>query len=567
MICSKCGKECADGTKFCTECGAEIIAAETAQVEESVVTETEVPEETVAADVENSVSEAETEPEEVTEPAKADKEKPEKKKTVKEKKPGNKGIGKVIGIIAAVIVLILLCKAIFSGGSEYVTAGKNAIYTVERVNDDVIVLMENGKVIETGMERCRSVTYSQDRTIACFINEDDALLVIKKGKLVKTGIEGASNMQVSAYGDTIAYFTDTKDGFGTLNLYYTKNGKKKEIEEDVLVGSAVLSPNGETVAFVADYKESDNFRGYYSINGKKPVEVGKEKRVFAIADKAAYIYYMDDDRIYAMKKKKDAEKLASDMRYVDAFMNADCTEIMFINDDKTYISVKAGEKQKVSNEEFSRIVLPLDSMQAETYQNTRRGGINVTFTGADSLKEQVFYTGSRIVYVSKKGEGSTLASSVMDLAIAEDRESLVYLSYGGDVSKLTDFSKGGKETRLGGSDTEAEELYADGDLKYIYYINEDEELWCIKGKKAKKIANDVTAAAVTADGKNCYYVVEKEDLYYSQKAGKGKKITSSDDGVSCVRLGNDVMVGVGKGGDIVMSLVDGKKLKELFTME
>ena len=34
--------------------------------------------------------------------------------------------------------------------------------------------------------------------------------------------------------------------------------------------SAVLSPDGETVAYVADYEASDDFYGYYSVKGKKP---------------------------------------------------------------------------------------------------------------------------------------------------------------------------------------------------------------------------------------------------------------------------------------------------------
>ncbi|MGN1083682.1 MAG: hypothetical protein ACI4QX_01645, partial [Lachnospiraceae bacterium] len=478
----------------------------------------------------------------------------------------NKNILKVVGAVAAVLVLILLIKAICSGGKEYVTLSKDAVLTIEELDDKVLAVMSEGKVLELDAEECNSVKYSQNRAVACFLNEDDALIVIKKGKAVKTGIEEASGIMVSAYGDTIAYFTDVEGNFGTLNLYYTKNGKKKEIAEEVLTGSVVLSPNGETVAFVGDYEASDDFKGYYSVNGKKPVALGKEKRIFAIADKAAYVYYTDDDRIYAQKKKKDEEKLASDIYYTTVFLNADNTEMLFVNDDKTYLTVKAGEKVKVSNEEFGAILLPTGSAQGYVYQRANRGGIEVNYTGVDTFEEQLFSGGGKLIYMNKKNVTSTVASNIMDFAMAEDGESFVYVDYSGDIIRVTDFNKGGKETEIG-DDAEALELYAGGNLKYVYYINADDELCCIKGKKTKKIADDVTSAAISADGKLCYYVVEEEELCYSSKAGKEKKITSSDDEIECGQYYDMVIVVMENDDEEIVSVMDGKKLKELYTEE
>lgn len=569
MVCNKCGKECADDAKFCTNCGTELTVPESVQPEEAAVTQAEETEaaETVPVEAEAPAEEAEAPVPEAEAEEKEEKKAPGRaveKKAAKEKKPANKNIGKVIGAAAAVLVLILLFRALFSGGKDYITPGKHAILRIEETEKTVLVLMEDGKTVDTGMESCDYAAYSQDRTVACFVNEDDALIVIRKGKVVKTGIEDVRSFQISAYGDTIAYFTDTAGSYGTLNLYYTKNGKKKEIAEEILRDSVVLSPNGETVAFVGDYEAGDDFKGYYSINGKKPVEVGKEKRVFAIADKAAYIYYVDDDRIYAKKKKKDAEKLASSVYYVKAFLNEDCTEILFLNDGKTYISVKAGEKKKVSNDEFERLVLPADGLQASVSQSVSRGSIRVTFTGAETFEEQIFASGRRLIYLDKKHEGNTVSSSVSQCVMAENRKSLIYLNYSGDIVRVKDFDKGGKETYISGDDAEADVLYADGSLTYVYYINDDDELCCIKGNKTKKIADDVTAAAISPDGKMCYYVVEGEELCYSKKAGKGKKITSSEDGISCIRYFNSILVNVMDDDESTISMMEGKKLRNLY---
>lgn len=584
MVCNKCGMECADDAKFCTNCGTELTAEESVQAEA---------EETAAAVTEDGEMEAAGEPEAAEagpaeetaeEPAQAaevpvqeqKEEKEEKKeekkapaevkekKAEKEKKPANKNIIKAVGVVAALLLLFLLFRGCFSKGKDYIVPGKNAVIAIDETEDLVLAVMGNGKALDTEMEEADYAAYSQDRSVACFVNEDDALVVIRKGKVVKTGIEDTRRFQISTYGDTIAYFTDVSGDFGTLNLYYTKNGKKKEIAEEVLIDSVVLSPDGETVAFVGDYEARDDFKGYYSIGGKKPVEVGKEKRVFAIADKAAYLYYVDDDRIYAKKKKKDAEKLASGIYYVSALVNEDCTELLFLNDGKTYLSVKAGEKKKVSNDELEKLVLPAEALQVTKTQNMARGSIRVTFTGADTFEEQVFSAGTRLVYLDKKHEGNAIAAAVRQCIIAENRENLVYVNVMGDVIRVEDFDKGGKETQVGDEDAEAQYLYADGSLKYVYYINEDDELYCIKGKKGKKIADDVTSAAISQDGTTCYYVVEEEDLFYSKKAGKGKKIAASEDGTNCVRYFNTVLVSLREDDEVSISIIDGKKLKELY---
>ncbi len=576
MICNKCGKECADDAKFCTNCGTELIAEEVSGTapEEAVVTVTE--EETVTEDAAEATAEEETEVNEtdVKEAEEAEvREVPaeaEKKKAAAEdsKKPGKGKILKVVGAVAAILVLILLIKAICSGGEEYIALDKDAVLAVKEADDKVIAIMSDGNVVELDVEECSYVEYSQDRSVACFFNEDDALCVLRKGKLVKTGIEDAGEVIVSAYGDTIAYMTDIdfRNSCGTLNLYYTKSGKKKEIAEEVLCDSAVLSPNGETVAYVGDYEAIDDFKGYYSVNGKKPVALGKEKYIFAIADKAAYIYYLDDDRIYAQKKKKDEEKLASGIYYSTVFLNADHTEMLFVNDDKTYITVKAGEKEKVSNEEFGSILLPSESIQNYVYRRSGRGAIEVNYTGADTFKEQLFYAGGKIIYMNKKQITNTVASGVMDFAVAEDGESFVYAGYSGDIMSVTDFDKGGREKKIG-NDAEAVGLYAGGSLKYVYYINSDDELCCIKGKKTKKIADDVTSAAISADGKVCYFVVEEEKLCYSAKAGKEKKIASGDEGISCGRYYNMVIAAMEDEDEEVISVLDGNKLKELYKQE
>lgn len=614
MVCSKCGQECAEGVKFCTNCGAAIVAEEVKEAvaetvaevveevkeevaevkEEAAETVAEVKEEvaeTVAevkeevAEVKEAVAEKVEDVKEAVAEPKKENPIPEEPKEAKDKK---KATGPVLAVVAIFLILIGAISALSSGGKDdYIQPAKKAILNVAAEDkDEYYVYYMNGKKEALDVEDLSNVVISQDMSVACLVNKDGEMTVIRNGKVKEADVDEAKYVQVSLYGDTIAFLTDVEtdkknyETFGTLNLYYTKSGKVKEIAEDVLVDSVVLSPNGETVAFVSDYDASDDFKGYYSVKGKEPVEVGKEQQVFAIADDAKYIYYIDVDRIYAKKKKKDGEKLASDMKEVRVLFNADMSEMIYVNSDtsylfddddevdsKSYISVKAGEKEKISNERVYSVVLPSNACTDYYEVYGAKCDVTVHMTGVETFEEQLFSITGGVGYLNKKNEMKEVVSGVSDLALAEDGESFVYASSSGDIYRVTKFDKGGEEKKIG-DDVEAEEIYAAGDLDYVYYINKDDELCCIKGKKDKKLADDVTSAAISEDGTMIYFVIEKEELCYAKKNGKKKEIRTEDEqGISVENVLGMVAVDINNKDIMGAYYMDGKKLKTIFEEE
>jgi len=587
MVCTKCGKEFTDDVRFCTNCGTELKVAEevvAAAEETSVSSETEEAAVAGAAESAEKVEEAaeanapQEASEERTEVAVAENVETEvvtgevtdgkkkKSKVVKEKAEGRKfGKKGIVLALVAILLCIFIPAALSSGDDEYVALSDKSVMDIYSGEEGFFAYFADGKKLVLDDLLFSNESTSQDRTVYCYKNEDGETVVIRNGKVLDTGIEDAKGVKVSLNGETLVYYTDCEyqNGVevGTLHLYYIKKDKDVEVAEEVLVNSAVLSPNGETVAYVGDYDAVDDFKGYYSVKGKKEVEVGKEKRVFAIADKGEYVYYMDDDRLYAQKKKKEAEKLASDLYGTSVLMNADCTEMLFVNDDKTYVTVKAGEKQKVAGQEFVSILLNNDALTANELLRFTRGSVSVTYTGVENLKEHLYYTyGDAIVYLMDNYESERIASVGGNFVIADDCESLVYVD-GFSVVKVTDFEKGGVKTVLN-SDEDARYVYSDGELKNVYFLNYDKELYYIKGKKVKKIADDVTSSIMSADGKYCYYVVENEKFCYSKKGGKGKELFRDDDAkITCE---NDYNVSIAKiaiDDQVDVYRLDGKKME------
>ncbi len=630
MICSNCGKECADDVKFCTECGTALTAAEKVaekveetveavkeavaetveevkeeaaetveEVKEAVAEEVEEAAETVeevkeavaeevaeVAETVEEVKEAAETVEEVKEAAEAvaEEAKPKKEKKAKaaDMTEGKKLNPTVLGLALVAILLCIFIPAVTmnSGDDSYMKTSEDVVLQVTERDGDLYAVYLNGDEVKLDDEKAYSETYSMDGSVVCYENEEDELVILKGGKVIKTGIDEAKGVLISQKGDTMVYFTDcesvaynnTEYGYtdyikvGTLNLYDIKKKTSTEIEEEVVVDSAVLSPDGKTVAYVAEYDATDDFKGFYSVNGKEPKELGKEKRIFAIADKAKYIYYTDVDRVYVMKGKKE-EKLASDLRNVEVMMNADNSEMLFFNEDKTYITVDAGEKTKVANEELSKVILKDDAASFEQELRKEKGGITVTYTGVDTFKERLFYAKmtDEIYYLLKKYDTEKLASSAYQYAVADDGESLVYNNFA-DIVKVTKFSKGGeKETLANGA--MARYMYTDGDLENIYIVNSDSELYYIKKGKGKKIADDVTEAIISPDGEYCYFVVDKEELCYSKKGGKEKELLSVDGSIDLMRESGMAMVSIYEDDTTTLYKMDGKKMKTIYVQE
>lgn len=586
MKCSKCGQECPDNMSFCTNCGTELNAS--------------VQSEPVAEKAEEVPAQA-TVAEEVTQKPEETKEPVEKKKSFD---LGNlvASLGKtklmVIGgaCVALLLLVVIVAAVALSGGASYEKYTDKTIIDVAESEGDYYVCYLNGDRVKLDEEPYGGYKENMDGTVLAYKNDDNELVIFAKGKEIKTGIDEVSNIAVSNYGDTVVYFTDCETvefkvpyyydewweeyyyntysvSVGTLNLYDVNKKKNTEIAEEVCVDSAVLSPNGKTVAYIADYEVNDDgeteFKGYYSVNGKDPEELGKEKRIFAISDKAKYIYYSDAGRLYVHVKKDDV-KLANEVSYVNVMLNKDYSEMMFTSEGKTYVTVKGGEKQKVSGSALSSIMLNEDAAGAYYSVSTQEGSIYVTNVGVDTLKENLFYSSNeyQVVYVMKNFETEKIASDVYrsDCVLSDDGKSMVYLD-GDNVMKVTKFAKGGEKEKIE-KISDADEIFANGKLDMIYVLDTKGDLHFVKKDKDVDVAEDVTEATFSGDGKYFYYVEDNDTLFYTTNGKKTKKIASAKgDELDVVNYCGNVFVGDYDDDEVTLYRLKGKKMKELYTIE
>ena len=513
MFCTKCGAQIEDGAKFCTSCGQKLeeapAAAPVAEAapEAAPVAET-APEAAPAAEAAAPAEKKDALGELVIK-AKAlwatvvEKVKPALKKADDKAGEvlGDKKNYAYAGVLVLVGLLLTICviAAIIPDGNGYLATNEIQLTS----NDDEICLFTEGKLvkIKTDAEGVSDFETSIDGEVIVF--KYDGELYQIKGKKAKAFAEEVDDFSLSLHGDSVVY--TVADGLEKTYYFAKVGGKSVEIftdevdlTEGQILSSYVISPDGKSVAYtVTEGLETD----LYYFNGKKSEKVaGCDGKVVGMSNGGKHIYavVIDEDLstdLFVYKKNGKREKIdsCSSSRFA---LNLDGTEIMFFDDDRTYISVKGKEAKKVASAEVS-LILP-------RYTTTYSAGGSTVIYPIDSLYGHVYSSGSTAYFVAKK-------------------ESKNVKLVNADSSRFT----------------------LDDSAEFLYYMD-DETLMCLeiaKGEnaksKAKEIAEDVVSYVITSDRKYLYYVSDNELLVVNGKKGGKPKTIEGDDVASSLVISND----------------------------
>lgn len=382
-------------------------------------------------------------------------------------------------------------------------------------------------------------------------------------------------------GNGLAYLTDYNADNETAVLYlYDCSAKKtvKVADEALFFGDyspygVCLSPDGKTVTYLSDYnEETEQFACYIKNGGKAAEKLGNSLVCVAVSNNAKYLYYikqsgMEDTALY-VRTGQDDVKLIPDCAGIDlsadTYLNSDYSQLMFNYDDKSYISVKGREKERLSGVAVSGVVLPPYTQRLVSW------AYYPSVCGVSSFADLAVYTSdSNMMYIDRQFSAVKITSSYVynaSAVAAPDAKNLLFIDNSNRLSQV-DATDNNATKNILAEDVSAFTVSDSG--KLVYYINRDGELWCKKGSgKAVKISDDVSAShlVMTGDSNTAFFLVDYRSgsgtLYYSNNGGKRSKVTV--EGADDVKVVLSTAVSVfyesdfGGGSDIYRSGGNGK---------
>lgn len=519
MKCESCGRECQPGEKFCQQCGAKLPAADTS----------------VNATV-NTV--------------------PSISGTAAKAFPKNK-IAVLGAAVVFIIAVIILIKAVGKGSDSFTIVSDPIMVHYSDDDESYIAVSTSGSTYNLDANRFDWLSYSLDRSVMALIldyNDSTGGTLACVSKNGKTHIaDGVFRYALSDNGAGIAYITDVEDGIGELYICRLSDGSKTKISNDVFCQDfcyLTISPDGASVAYVGEYDEdSMEFEGYVSKKGAKPESLGTNIAPIVISDNADYIYYFkydkDNSADFYVKHKKNSTKLASSsLYYFDGmYFNKDYSQVLYIDGSKTYVSVRGGDKSKISSSTLHTILVSNNA--ASRYIGTNLANVNVVVYGVESFANKVAMLQDSLVYINSDFEAEKITSNFRNYVISESGNSILYTDNNGDnLYYINDLSKS-IEGKAIGEDLEINSLSATRDLKKIYFINRDDELHYTTGNgKSKKIADDAYYLIMHPNTNIAYFLVDyKNDsgmLYYSKNGRDKTAVAGADDVRSIYPIGSTV---------------------------
>ena len=301
------------------------------------------------------------------------------------------------------------------------------------------------------------------------------------------------------------------------------------------VYSIRMSPNGKCILY-----RTDGELWFHKDGAEDYMIADRYYAGIAVSDGGKYIYIRntDTDAIY-MTKANDPEKVKiASSGGSSAQTNADRTELLFCtDDDKAYISVKGCERVKLLDSQWCSPLYPDGTTAVKSfigipiiYETSNDSGL---FCISKKLEAEKIAKGVDSEYSTDYGYGITgvrIYPTVKEIA-----GDTVFYTKSGKLY-MSSASKGYEPEKIA-SDVINFAVAKDG--KRVYYIDEENTLWCYTGGDPKKIADDVYKFHFGTFGNTVFFLTDYADYtgtLYSCSDGKNK--TRIADDVLYVEYGN-----------------------------
>lgn len=491
MKCPNCGVELNDGAAFCTSCGSQL----------SAENKPEAP-----AEAPNALDKfLDTLMDKLTPVA----------VKIKDFFSVKRNLIATGGVLAALLLVIIISSAVSSGNTGFTEYGN--YYGISCNDDGNLVILNKGKMIETSIEctaeSVASTVRSHDGSIMA-IRVDNVIYYVKGNTLTKVD-EDASSMRLATSGKAIAYISE-----GSSLYLYTIGGDSVKVEDDEVVSSYTISPDGKSLLY-SIYDEDKNEYPVYYFNGKESVKIASNGNPCGVSNGGKYIYYSsvnDKGETYLYfynKSKEEKTKLETIKSY---YFNEDLSQVVILSEDmKTYISSKGKDAEKIS----SKAIFLISPQKTIT--------INSIVPVDDFYGK--YFSGDGAVYKIEKDADKTikLVSNITSCHMSDDFETLYYTNKDYDlfVTKTSYGEKAKEKATEIAEEVSDFEVTSDCDL--VYYISDD-EAFVIKGNgsgEAKRVSSDDVDSSLVIDGKdNVYFICDGE--FHAVK-GKNTSVSIVED--------------------------------------
>lgn len=497
IVCPKCGKELADGTKFCSKCGtpladvkpkaeepkAEAPKAEAPKAEapkaEAPKAEAPKAEEAKAEAPKAEAPKAEEAKAEApkAEAPKAEAPKAEEPKAEGEEKKPNTWI-KYVCIGAAVVVFLFLVISLFSGkkgGKPYALylKDKEIMYTNLKAKG---AWQLTAKLSKDGDMDTESLTDRIDLFTECELSPD--------GKIM--------------------FFPDKLERNDGTTLYYRYINKPKK--EPIKMDSSVRTYYINKAATLVTYIKTTGDLYQYNIKKEEKSKIASEVSVFKVSEDGGRVVYLKKSGELYTWNKKDSEKMDSEVDDLEAVYDKN---VYYVKDDTLYKKVGSKDKEKIASDIY---------YVANVYKNG-----------------QAYYVkkdDSRVLYFFNGKEAEKVAEDLDDvISFAMETPAIAYSVKDSESSSKKTYAIAVKTAITELEQTDATKIRFQKDGKAFYYLadlNKDGDegdmyrgtLSSSKVGKIEKYDSEVNSYTLAAGITPIYFKDYKKgvgDMYFNKK--------------------------------------------------
>ncbi len=425
-------------------------------------------------------------------------------------------------ILCVLGAVLMMASSLVACGSSAVESENSYLLMYSHDMEEYTVL-KNGKPIGDPIDsQDASIRPSLDGSAALVLTEDHTLYAVSKKKKVVDVAEDVDYAIISANGESIAYISDEE-----LFLYNVKKDRSTKISDYGMQGSFCFSPDGKTLAY------TDNYGVLYLHRDGKQTKFERDCSPVAISDKAEIVYYLNRDKgtYYARTDGEDTK--LGEYDEIELYFNADHTEAAYLNGDSLYILSDGSKKEKIATsvESFCEGIdgtyawdgtLPLQ-----------------TFVGQYALKED-----GTLIYINKEFSADKIAYDVSEVLLSADGK-VCYYTVGKPVADKDETMKVicpscDNEVEV---DLSSDSVYVDCPRCYENFdyrdVQESDSDWdedllsptktlyriAKPGKEGEKVAKDsFLEIFITSDGSACYYLNQDWELHYVKGAEEATEV-------------------------------------------